>query len=206
MIIGDSEVNALHYRNGIMSEMDWSKVERAGVDLRDKNILIDDKPMMNINHIHSTSRVLARKGMIDHIYIDYLQLIKSIGKENWNREQEVANMSASLKGLARELDMPVILFAQLNRKVEEQAGQKRPDLWHLRESGAIEQDSDIVIFLYRAERYGFKEYEDGSDATGRGEVIIKKFREGPVGHINFRYNSSITKIWDDEQTDEEAPF
>ncbi len=205
LVIGESGVDALDYRNGDLKPEDWEKIEGSVQGLYDSKILIDDKPFMTMDYIHSTSRVMIRKGAATYIMIDYLQLIKMLHKDkNMNREQEVANVSRMCKMMARELNVPVILFAQLNREVEKSAGMKRPELWHLRESGSVEQDTDIVAFMYRAEKYGILEYEDHRPSEGLGELIIAKFREGPVGTLNFRYNKSLTKIWSDEE--EVSPF
>jgi replicative DNA helicase len=115
------------------------------------------------------------------IIIDYLQLMQANSKDIGNREQEIATISRGLKGLAKELDVPVIALAQLSRAVEQRGGDKRPQLSDLRESGSIEQDADIVMFLYRPEYYGITTTEDGKSTTGLAEIIVGKQRNGPVG-------------------------
>lgn len=207
MIIGEAGIESLAYRNGNLKSDDWQKIEGSLKGLYNSNILIDDKPFMTIDYIHSMARIMVRKGVISYVMIDYLQLIKMLHKDSkMNREQEVSHISRMLKMMARELNIPVILFAQLNREVEKSAGMKRPELWHLRESGAIEQDADIVAFMYRAEKYGIQEYEGNIPSHGLGELILAKFREGPTGVINFKYNDSLTRIWGNEEIEETSPF
>jgi len=135
------------------------------------------------------------------VMIDYLQLLESTGNKNQLREQQVAESSRYCKILAKELNVPVMLLAQLNREVEKEKD-KKPQLSHLRESGAVEQDADMVLFLYRPEYYGMLEDSKGNDLRGQGKVIIAKYREGSNTEVKFRCNASLTHIGDYISTEE----
>lgn len=157
-------------------------------------VSIDDTPNISIQQIKVRARNLQRKGKCGLILIDYLQLIdmRSTNK-SYNREQEVSQCSRSAKVMAKELGVPVILLSQLSRKNEERSD-KMPMLSDLRESGAIEQDADIVMFIHRPEYY------DKTAEKGFGEIRIAKQRDGATGDIRFRYNHNLTKITDYEQS------
>ena len=128
------------------------------------------------------------------VFIDYLQLLDSKVERKYNREQEVAQLSGQAKRLAKELDMPVVLLSQLNRDCEKRSD-KKPELADLRESGAIEQDADVVLLVYRPEYYGLKTM-DGEPIKHVGKLIVAKQRDGAVGEVKFGYNESLTKIFD----------
>lgn len=139
---------------------------------------------------------MKMRGKCGMIFIDYLQLINMASdQKNRNREQEVTECSRACKIMAKELNVPVVLLSQLNRSVESSAN-KRPNMSHLRESGALEQDADIVILAYRPEYYGINETEDGEPTNGYGELIIDKNREGGTGIIKFYHNETLSKITD----------
>jgi replicative DNA helicase len=131
--------------------------------------------------LRTKARRLKSEHDIGLIIIDYLQLMQGSNRENGNREQEIASISRGLKSLAKELDVPVIALSQLSRAVEQRGGDKRPQLSDLRESGSIEQDADVVMFLYRPEYYGITTTNEGQSTAGMAEVIIGKQRNGPVG-------------------------
>ncbi|HJX70372.1 MAG TPA: DnaB-like helicase C-terminal domain-containing protein, partial [Bacteroidales bacterium] len=150
-------------------------------------------------------RRLKRQHHIDIIIIDYLQLMTGATDTRGNREQEVSNISRALKGIAKELDVPVIALSQLNRSVEIRSGSKRPQLSDLRESGAIEQDADMVIFIHRPEKYGFLEDEEGNSLKGLAELILAKHRNGPIGEIMLRFKDEFAKFVDLD-TDHLAPL
>ena len=175
-------------RNGFLNPDDWGKLGLASMKLSNTDINIADLPNVNVMEIRTIARRLKAAGKLDMILIDYLQLIKGSSGKSENRQQEISEISRALKGLARELDVPVIALSQLSRAVESRAD-RRPMLSDLRESGAIEQDADIVIFLYRDDYYN----EDSED-KGITEVIIGKQRNGAVGTVKLRFFHEYTKF------------
>lgn len=177
-------------RNGFLGEDDWGKLGIASAKLANAEINIADVPNVNVLEIRSIARRLKAAGKLDMILIDYLQLIRGNSGKSDNRQQEISDISRSLKGIARELDIPIIALSQLSRAPEQRAD-RRPMLSDLRESGAIEQDADMVMFLYRDEYYN-----DESEFKGITEVIIGKQRNGPVGTVNLRFFNEITKFAD----------
>ena len=176
-------------RNGFLGEDDWGKLGIASGKLANAEINIADVPNVNVLEIRSIARRL-KAGKLDMILIDYLQLIKGTSGKSDNRQQEISDISRSLKGIARELDIPIIALSQLSRAPEQRAD-RRPMLSDLRESGAIEQDADMVVFLYRDDYYN-----DESEQKGITEVIIGKQRNGPVGTVNLKFFHEITKFGD----------
>lgn len=178
-------------RNGFLAEEEWGKLGLASARLADSEVRIADIPSINVLEIRSMGRKLKAAGKLDMIVIDYLQLISGTSSKNeGNRQQEISEISRALKGIARELDIPIIALSQLSRAVESRAD-RRPMLSDLRESGAIEQDADIVLFLYRDDYYN-PESED----KGITEVIIGKQRNGPVGTAKLRFFAELTKFAD----------
>ncbi|MGL4357888.1 replicative DNA helicase [Cetobacterium sp.] len=177
-------------RNGFLGEDDWGKLGIASGKLANAEINIADVPNVNVLEIRSIARRLKAAGRLDMILIDYLQLIKGTSGKSDNRQQEISDISRSLKGIARELDIPIVALSQLSRAPEQRAD-RRPMLSDLRESGAIEQDADMVVFLYRDDYYN-----DDSDQKGITEVIIGKQRNGPVGTVNLKFFHEITKFGD----------
>lgn len=201
ILVGHSGVSADDYKFGSIQDLDWNRLESSVKKLERLNILIDDKPK-SIVKIMSRAKNMKRKGNLDLIVIDYLQLMGSDEQKNQNRESEISEISRNSKQIAMKLDIPVILLSQLNRQVELRAGDKRPQLSDLRESGAIEQDADIVGFLYRPEYYGIKEDEKGERLSdGLAEFIIKKHRGGRCTTVPFRFNESLTEVYDLENYD-----
>jgi replicative DNA helicase len=161
-------------------------------------IFIDDTPALSIMELRAKSRQLKSQYDIQMIIIDYMQLMRGSdpGKGGTNREQEIATISRGLKGLAKELNIPVIALSQLSRATETRGGDKRPMLSDLRESGSIEQDADMVMFLYRPEYYGILEDEEKNSTKGIGEVIIAKHRNGSLDTIKLRFIGQFTKFAD----------
>jgi len=157
-------------------------------------LYIDDTPALSLQELRSKARKLKREKDIKFIVVDYLQLMSGDRNEKGNREQVVSSISRGLKQLAKELEMPVIALSQLNRAVETRGGDKRPQLSDLRESGAIEQDADMVIFVHRPEFYGIMEYEGGESTKGIAEVIISAHRNGGTGTIKLRWIDYLTKF------------
>lgn len=177
-------------RNGFLTNDDWGKLGISSGKLANSEINIADVPNVNVLEIRSIARRLKAAGKLDMIIIDYLQLIKGSSSRSDNRQQEISDISRSLKGIARELDVPIIALSQLSRAPEQRAD-RRPMLSDLRESGAIEQDADMVVFLYRDDYYN-----DDSESKGITEVIIGKQRNGPVGTVSLRFFHEITRFAD----------
>ncbi|MCL0074809.1 replicative DNA helicase [Thermodesulfovibrionales bacterium] len=191
MICAESGVNSSSVRKGFIGKQDWIKLTNAAGRLADAPIFIDDSSMLTVLEIRAKARRLKMEyGMLSLIVVDYLQLMRSMGKFE-RREQEISDISRSLKALAKELKVPVIALSQLNRAVE-QRGEKRPTLADLRESGALEQDADIIIFLYRDEFYN----KNNPSNKGKAELIVAKQRNGPTGIVNLTYLADSTKFVD----------
>lgn len=192
------EIDLEHFKSGFMNSKDWEESNRAIEIISKLPIYIDPQSGITMRQIKTKSRIMKKKGQCGLIMIDYLQLVEmSSERTNRNREQEVAEASRQAKIIAKELDVPVILLCQLSRKVEDRKD-CRPMLSDLRESGAIEQDADLVIFIYRPEYYGYEENSIGESLIGVGELLIEKHRNGATGKTMFHYNSSLTKITDPE--------
>lgn len=188
LLTSEARVDAQAARTGRLSTEDWQNLARAAGKLSAAPIFIDDTPGLGILELRAKCRRLKAEHDIGIVIVDYLQLMHgSGGSRNSNREQEIAQISRSLKALAKELDVPVIALAQLSRAVETRGGDKRPMLSDLRESGSIEQDADVVAFIYRAERYGILQDEAGRSTQGVGDVIIAKQRNGPTGQVSLAF-------------------
>ena len=193
------DISAGHLKTGQLDADEQHQALEAARELARLPIYVDDNPKMSMDHIRSSALLQKSKGRCDMLIIDYLQLcdMKSEQK-NRNREQEVAEASRKAKMLAKELNIPVILLCQLNRECE-MRGDKRPALSDLRESGAIEQDADVVMLLYRPALYGLPvERKSKLSSEGLGVVIVAKNRNGDIGDVYFSHNSSLTKIWNYE--------
>ena len=185
----ESQVDAQSLRTGNMKDSDWEKlIEGAGV-IGQSKLIIDDTPGISISELRSKCRKYKLEHGLDIIIIDYLQVMTgSVGKSSESRQQEVSDISRQLKGLARELNVPVVSLSQLSRAVESRPD-KRPMLSDLRESGAIEQDADVVMFIYRDEYYN-----KDSEFKKQAEIIIAKQRNGPVGTVNLAWLGEYTKF------------
>ena len=192
----EAKVDAQALRTGNLSDADWEKlVEGAGI-IADSELIIDDTPGISITVMRSKCRKYKLEHDLKLIIIDYLQLMSgSGGKSNESRQQEISDISRSLKGLARELSVPVIALSQLSRAVE-QRPDHRPMLSDLRESGAIEQDADVVMFIYRDDYYNHD-----TDKKGISEIIIAKQRNGPIGTVNLAWLAQYTKFGNLEHSD-----
>jgi replicative DNA helicase len=193
----EAEIEGEKIKKAQLKDYEWQQLyHKAGV-LSAAPIFIDDTPSLSLFEFRAKCRRLKVRNNIQLIAVDYLQLMtSSSGKSSFNREQEIASISRGLKAIAKELDVPVIAAAQLSRAVETRGGDKRPQLSDLRESGAIEQDVDIAMFLYRPEYYGITEDEEGSPAQGLAEVIVAKHRNGPLGKVPLNYIAPLTKFSD----------
>ncbi len=188
MLCSEAMVDSNKIRTGKVDEDDWIKLATALGPLSEAPIYIDDTPGISIVEIRAKCRKLKLEKDIGLVVIDYLQLIQGTGKRNSSREQEISEISRSLKILAKELDVPVIALSQLSRAVEQRADH-RPMLSDLRESGAIEQDADIVMFLYRDDYYN-----EDSEKKNIAEVIIAKHRGGSTGSIELAWLGNYTKF------------
>ena len=188
ILSSEAMVDSNKIRTGKIEEEDWGKLAGSLGPLSEAEIYIDDTPGISITEIRAKCRKLKLEKNIGLIVIDYLQLIQGTGKRNGSREQEISEISRSLKILAKELDVPVIALSQLSRAAEARPDH-RPMLSDLRESGAIEQDADIVMFLYRDDYYN-----PDSEKKNRAEVIIAKHRSGSTGTVELLYLSNFTKF------------
>ncbi len=184
----ESRVDAQALRTGNLSDADWEKlVEGAGI-IGNSELIIDDTPGISISEMRSKCRKYKLEHDLKLIIIDYLQLMSGSGRSSDSRQQEISDISRSLKALARELSVPVIALSQLSRAVE-QRPDHRPMLSDLRESGAIEQDADVVMFIYRDDYYN-----KDTDLKGISEIIIAKQRNGPIGTVNLAWLPEYTKF------------
>lgn len=198
MLGSESRVDAHKLRTGHLSERDWTPLSNAAGRLAEAPIFIDDTAAISVLETRAKARRLKADQGLDLIIVDYLQLMRGRGDEG-SREQEISNISRSLKALAKELQVPVIALSQLNRAVETRPGkEKRPMLADLRESGAIEQDADVILFIYRDEVYNKCECPyDGDCLCGRrgvAEVIIGKQRNGPIGKVDLTFVNRYTRF------------
>lgn len=198
LISAEAEIDSEKIRKGSLAPHEWDQLHLRIQKLTNAPIFIDDTPALSILELRAKCRRLKAQHDIQMIVIDYLQLMTADngGKGSGNREQEIALISRSLKNLAKELDVPVIALSQLSRAVETRGGEKRPMLSDLRESGSIEQDADMVIFLYRPEYYGILEDESGTSVTGTGEVIVAKNRSGSLDTVKLKFIGKYTKFCD----------
>jgi replicative DNA helicase len=191
MLCSEAMVDSNNIRKGFIRKDDWHKLTSAAGKLAESPIFIDDSSAISVLEMRAKARRLKVEHGLSLIIVDYLQLMRGRGNAE-RREQEISEISRSLKGLAKELRVPVIALSQLNRGVETRTGNKKPTLADLRESGAIEQDADVIIFLYRDEVYN----KDSNDNKGKAEIIIAKQRNGPTGSINLSFLSQCTRFVD----------
>ena len=199
LISSETGLSSDKLRTGKLADHEWQQLNIKVSDLESSPLFIDDSPSLTIFELRAKARRLASSHGIKLIIIDYLQLM-NIGSSNkaGNREQEISTISRNLKALAKELDIPVIALSQLSRAVETRGGTKRPILSDLRESGAIEQDADIVSFLYRPEYYGITEWDDDmkTPSEGQGEFIVAKHRNGALDSIKLKFIPNLGKFED----------
>ena len=202
LIAMETEIESEKLKKGLLLEKEWKHLVKNIDSLKEAPIFIDDTAAIGIFELRAKCRRLKAKHDIQLIVIDYLQLMTGTstdGKGAGNREQEISLISRNLKGIAKELNVPIIALSQLSRAVETRGGAKRPMLSDLRESGAIEQDADMVIFLYRPEYYKITQDEDGLDCRGIAEVIIAKHRNGSLETIKTRFIGKYAKFVDLEK-------
>jgi replicative DNA helicase len=194
MLCSESRINNSNMRTGNLNERDFSRIVDGASKIAEADIFIDDTPALTITELRAKSRRLARDQDLGLIVVDYLQLLRSPAYSH-SREQEISDISRSLKALAKELHVPVISLSQLNRSVESR-NDKRPMMSDLRESGAIEQDADIIMFIYRDEVYN-KESPD----KGVAELIIAKQRTGPTGAVRVAFSGEYTRFDNLDESD-----
>lgn len=205
LIIAETDIPGDKIKNGRLSEEEWKQLDSRIKKLVQAPIYIDDTPAITITELRAKSRRLMAQHKLDLIIIDYLQLMT--GPQNsGSREQEVSNISRSLKSIAKELNVPVIALSQLNRSAELRGGLKRPQLSDLRESGAIEQDADMVVFIHRQDKFGLMTFEDGSSTKGIAEIILAKNRNGPVDDIRLRFREEKALFIDIEDFEVDSGF
>ncbi|TVR38494.1 MAG: replicative DNA helicase [Cryomorphaceae bacterium] len=197
LIASESEISAEKLRKGTLQEHEYHQLHSRINRLSEAPLFIDDTPALSVFELRAKCRRLKAQHGIELIIIDYLQLMTAGGdssKNGGNREQEISTISRSLKGLAKELDVPIIALSQLNRSVETRGGDKRPQLSDLRESGAIEQDADLVTFVYRPEYYNITQDENGESTLGIGEIIVAKHRNGGLDNVKLRFIGHLAKF------------
>ncbi|HPY67242.1 MAG TPA: replicative DNA helicase [Bacteroidales bacterium] len=200
LIIAETDIPGEKIRNGRLSEEEWKQLDTRIKKLVQAPIFIDDTPAISIFELRAKCRRLMAQRKLDVVIVDYLQLMS--GPDNaGSREQEVSNISRSLKSIAKELNVPIIALSQLNRSVEMRGGTKRPLLSDLRESGAIEQDADMVVFIHRQEKFGILTFEDGSSTKGIAEIILAKNRNGPVDDVRLRFREERAQFVDLDEFD-----
>ena len=196
LLVSESGIPHEKIRNGKLTAQEWTQLTVKIGDLQNSKIFIDDTPALSIFEFRAKCRRLKAQHDVGIIIIDYLQLMTGPTDSKGSREQEVSSISRSLKAIAKELNVPIIALSQLNRSVETRGGNKRPQLSDLRESGAIEQDADMVLFIHRPEYYGFNVDEDGNSLVGLAEIIVAKHRNGATGDIKLRFRKEETKFTD----------
>ena len=196
LLMSTAEVDFTRFRQGVLGDRDMRKLTHAASQIEEYRIFIDDSPVISVSDISAKARRLSRDEELTLVVVDYIQLIQGRGREE-RREQEVAEISRSLKLLAKELKLPIIALSQLNRGPEMRPN-KRPMLADLRESGAIEQDADVVIFIYRDEVY-----DEDSPEAGIAEIIIAKQRNGPIGTVRLQFEGRFTRF--NDLSEREAP-
>ncbi|MBE5033542.1 replicative DNA helicase [Gallalistipes aquisgranensis] len=201
LVVAESGLDSRDVRNGNLNPEQWKHLETSIKPLANAPLFIDDTPALSVFEFRSKVRRLKTQYDIQLIIIDYLQLMTGTPETRGNREQEVASISRSLKAIAKELNIPIIALSQLNRSVESRGGSKRPQLSDLRESGAIEQDADIVAFIHRPEYYGLTVDEEGLPTAGMAEIIVAKHRNGAVDTVKLRFRKEQARFMDYDEDD-----
>jgi len=204
LIVNVAELSGEKIKTGQLAEYEWHQLDSKVSKLYDAPIFIDDTPSLSVFELRTKVRRLVKEHHVKCVIIDYLQLMNASGMSFGSREQEVSSISRSLKGLAKELSIPIIALSQLNRSIDIRTSQprgnregfdsKRPQLSDLRESGAIEQDADIVCFIHRPEYYKIFQDEQGNDLTGKAEIIIAKHRNGSTGDITLEFKKEFARF------------
>jgi replicative DNA helicase len=189
MICSEARIDAHKLRTGYLSKEEWRKITETVGRLAAVKIFIDDTPGLSLLEIRAKARRLQTEHGLDMLIVDYLQLMSG-GKARYeNRQQEISAISRGLKGLSKELNIPLVALSQLSRAPEQRTGQHRPQLSDLRESGSIEQDADLVLFIYREEIYRATE-----ENKGLAEIIIGKQRNGPIGSVQLAFLKEFSRF------------
>lgn len=196
LISSETALPAEKLRKGTLENYEWEQLNAKVTNLMEAPIYIDDTPALTVFELRAKCRRLVAQHKIELIFIDYLQLMSSQGKSSGNRQEEISAISRSLKSLAKELNIPIIALSQLSRAVETRGGSKKPILSDLRESGAIEQDADLVLFIYRPEYYKLDVDEQGNPTQGMAEISIAKHRNGALADVQVRFISRFAKFMD----------
>ena len=201
------EISGHKILNGQLEPSDWEKLDKRIGKLTEAPIYVDDTPGLSVFELRTKARRLVREKGVKLIMIDYLQLMNANGMKFGSRQEEVSTISRSLKGLAKELNIPVLALSQLSRNVENREGLdgKRPQLSDLRESGAIEQDADMVLFVHRPEYYHIYQDGNGNDLHGMAQIIIAKHRKGSTGDVLLNFRGEFTRFQDPQETAASAP-
>ena len=197
LISAESELSASKLRDGNLRNDEIEQIHAKITELTEAPIFIDDTPAISVFELRAKARRLKSQHDIQMLVVDYLQLMTAgsgDGKGSGNREQEISTISRSLKSIAKELNIPVIALSQLSRAVESRGGDRRPQLSDLRESGSIEQDADMVLFINRPEYYGLTEDEEGNSTLGVANIIIAKHRNGPVCDVQLKFTQELAKF------------
>ncbi|MCG8578058.1 MAG: replicative DNA helicase [Flavobacteriales bacterium] len=189
----ETGISSEKLKKGFTDQSEWQELQEKVHRLTQAPIYVDDTPALSIFELRAKCRRLKMQHDIQLVIIDYLQLM-SAGTKTGNREQEISTISRSIKEIAKEINVPIIALSQLSRSVETRGGDKRPILSDLRESGAIEQDADMVCFIYRPEYYGLIEDENGMPTEGIGEIIVAKHRNGSLDTVRLRFIKELTKF------------
>jgi len=201
LISSETGIQSEKLRKGNLSKDEWVRLQNQVKGLEKAKLYIDDTPALSIFDLRAKCRRLVSERKVEVVIIDYLQLMTAgASKPGGNREQEISQISRSLKSIAKELNIPVIALSQLSREVEKR-NTKRPILSDLRESGAIEQDADIVSFIYRPEYYKLETWEDGSPCMGEAELMIAKHRNGSVENVRLRFDGEMARFSDLQRSD-----
>jgi replicative DNA helicase len=203
LISAESLLPAEKLRRGDLADYEWEQLNSKISRLIDAPLFIDDTPALSIFELRAKCRRLKAQHNIEMVFVDYLQLMVGNYDRQGNREQEISNISRSLKSLAKELDIPVLALSQLSRAVETRGGSKKPILSDLRESGAIEQDADLVLFIYRPEYYQIDQLDDGTPTTGLAVISIAKHRNGPLGERNLKFTARYARFSDYDSVEPE---
>lgn len=195
LLVNATELPGEKIKTGKLEQYEWEQLNQRARSLYDKPIYLDDTPSLSVFEFNTKARRLVKDHNVRCIIIDYLQLMNASGMNYGSREQEVSMISRSLKQMAKELNIPIIALSQLNRGVEGRSGDdKRPQLADLRESGAIEQDADMVLFIHRPEYYKITQDAQGNSLVGLAEIIIAKHRNGATDTVRLRFKSELAKF------------